>query len=94
MCYGKDDSVQVVCPDDDVEGKATKNRSPEVGIENLKSVRRNGDQINQAIQLIEKSDRGPRTSLGVPNGSFFGVLQRCRMEADGPWHQPFNLVRS
>jgi hypothetical protein len=42
MYYGKDDNVQVVCPDD-VERKSTKNRSPEVGIENLKSVRRNGD---------------------------------------------------
>jgi hypothetical protein len=43
MCYGKDDNVQVVCPEDDVERKSAKNRSPEVAIENLKSVRRNGD---------------------------------------------------
>jgi len=33
MCYGKDDNVQVVCPEDEVERKSTKNRSPEVGIE-------------------------------------------------------------
>ena len=94
MCNGKDGNVQVVRPKDDVERKSTKNRSAEVGIEYLKSAGRIGDEINQAIQLIEKSDRGPHTSLGVPTGSFFGVLQRCRMEADRPWHQPFNLVRS
>jgi len=43
MCYGKDGNVQVVCPEDDVVRKSTKNRSPEIGIENLKSVWGNGD---------------------------------------------------
>jgi hypothetical protein len=74
VCHGKDDNVQFVCPKDDVERKSTKNRSPDVGIENLKSVRRNCDEINQAIQLIEKPNRRTNTSLCVPRGSFVGVL--------------------
>jgi hypothetical protein len=48
----------------------------------------------QAIQLIEKPNRGTNASLGVPCGSFAGVLRGGRMEADRPSHQPFNLVRS
>ena len=94
MCNGKDGNVQVVRPKDDVERKSTKNRSAEVGIEYLKSAGRIGDEINQAIQLIEKPNGGTNASLGVPRGSFFGVLERDRMEADRPSHQPFNLVRS
>jgi hypothetical protein len=94
MCYGKDDNVQVVRPKDDVERKSTKNRSAQASIENLKSVGRDGEEINQAIQLIQKPNRCANASLGVPYGSFVGVLQRCRMEADSPSHQPFNLVRS
>jgi hypothetical protein len=94
MCNGKDDNVQVVSPKDDVERKSTKNRSAEVSIEYLKSVGRIGDEINQAIQLIEKPNRGTNASLGVPGGSFAGVLKRGRMEADRPLHQPGNLVRS
>ncbi len=94
MCHGKDDNVQAVCPKDDIERKSTKNRSAEISIESLKSVRRNCDEINQAIQLIEKPNRRTNALLCVPRGSFVGVLQRCRMEADRPSHQPFNLVRS
>ena len=94
MGYGKDHNVQVGCPKDNVERKSTKDRSTKVSIEDVKPVGRNGDLINQAIQLIEKPDGCPNTSAGVPGGSFFGVLQRCRMEADRFWHQPFNLVRS
>jgi hypothetical protein len=94
MGYCKHDNVQVVYPENDVERKSTKNRSAEVTVENLKSVGRIGDEINQAIQLIEKPHCGANTSLGVPGGSFVGILQRCRMEADRPLHQPFNLVRS
>lgn len=94
MGYGKDDNLQVVCPKYDVERKSTKNRSAEVSIENLKSVGRIRDEINHAIQLIEEPNRGTNASLGVPGGSFVGVLPRCRMEADRPSHQPFNLVRS
>jgi hypothetical protein len=94
MGYGKDDNLQVVRPKNDVERKSTKKRSAEVSIENLKSVGRIRDEINQAFQLIEEPYRGTNASLGVPGGSFVGVLLRCRMEADRPSHQPFNLVRS
>jgi len=94
MGYGEDDNLQVVCPKNDVERKSTKNRSAEVTIENLKSVGRIRDEINHAIQLIEEPNRGTNASLGVPGGSFVGVLLGCRMEADRPSHQPFNLVRS
>jgi hypothetical protein len=94
MGYGKHDNVHVVCPENDVERKSTKNRSAEVTIENLKSVGRIGDEINQVIQIIEKPHCGANTSLGVPSDSFAGILQGCRMEADRPPHQPFNLVRS
>ena len=94
VCYGKDDNARVIYPKDDVERKSTKNRSAAVRIENLKSIGRSGDEINHAIQLIEKPDCGTNASLGVPGGGFVGVLLRCRMEADRPWHQPFNLVRS
>ena len=94
MCNGKDDNVQVVCPEDDVERKSTKNRSAEVSIENLKSVGRIGDETNHAIQLIEEPNCGTNASLGVPSGRFAGVLHRGRMEADRPLHQPGNLVRS
>jgi hypothetical protein len=94
MGYGKDDNLQVVCPKNDVERKSTKDRPAEISIENLKSVGRIGDEINHAIQLIEEPNCGTNASLGVPGGSVVGVLLRCRMEADGPSHQPFNLVRS
>ena len=94
MGYGKDDNLQVVCPKNDVERKSTKDRPAEISIENLKSVGRIGDEINHAIQLIEEPNCGTNASPGVPGGSVVGVLLRCRMEADGPSHQPFNLVRS
>ena len=63
-------------------------------IENRKSVGRIRDETNHAIQLIEEPNRGTNASLGVPGGSFVGVLLGCRMEADRPSHQPFNLLRS
>ena len=94
MGYGKDDNLQVICPKNEVERKSPKNRSAEVRIENLKSVGRIRDEINHAIQLVEEPNRGTNASLGVPGGSFVGVLVRCRMEADRPSHQPFSLVRS
>jgi hypothetical protein len=94
MCDSKDYNIEIVCPKNDVEGKATKNRSAEVAIENLKSVRRNSNEVNQAIQLIEKPNSGTNASLGVPSSGFLGILQRCRMEANKPLHQPFNLARS
>jgi hypothetical protein len=94
MGYGKDDDLQVVCPKNDVERKSTKNRSAKVSIENLKFVGRVCYKINHAIQLIEEPNCGTSASLSVPGGSVVGVLLRCRMEADRPSHQPFNLVRS
>ena len=94
MGYGKDDSLQFVCPKNDVERKSTKNRPAEVSIENLKCVGRISDEIDHAIQLIEEPNCGTNASLRVPGGSVVGVLLRCRMEADRPSHQPFNLVRS
>jgi hypothetical protein len=54
----KDDNVQIVCPKYDIERKSTKNRATQVNIEDLESVGRRGDEVNQVIQLIEKSDRG------------------------------------
>jgi hypothetical protein len=93
MCYCKDDNVEIVRTKDDIEGKSTKDRPAEVSVENLKSVGRNGNDVNQAIQLIQKSNCGTKASLGIPCG-FAGVLQRCRMEADRPLHQPLNRVRS
>jgi hypothetical protein len=92
--YSKDHHAQVVCPKHNVERKSTKDRSTEVAIEKVKPVRRVGDQINQPIQLIQKPGCCPNTSVGVPGCSVFGVLHRCRMEADRCWHQPFNLLRS
>jgi hypothetical protein len=94
MCHCKDDNVEVVRTKDDIEGKSTKDRPAEVSVETLKSVGRNGDDVNQAIQLIQKSNCGTKASLGIPSGSFVGVLQRGRVEADRPLHQPFNRVRS
>jgi len=63
-------------------------------VETLKSVGRNGDDVNQALPLIQKSNCGTKASLGIPSASFVGVLQRCRVEADRPLHQPFKRVRS
>jgi hypothetical protein len=94
MCYCKDDNVEIVRTKDDIERKSTKDRPAEVSVENLKSVGRNDDDVNQAIQLIQKSNCGTMASLGIPCGRFAGVLQRCRMEADRPLHQPLNRVRS
>ena len=94
MCHCKDDNVEIVRTKDDIEGKSTKDRPAEVSVETLKSVGRNGDDVNQAIQLIQKSNCGTKASLGIPSGSFVGVLQRGRVEADRPLHQPFNRVRS
>jgi hypothetical protein len=74
VCYGKDDEVEVVYSKDDVEGKSTKDRPAEAGIENLESIGRDGDEVNQTIQLIQKPNRGPSAPLGVPSSSFFGVL--------------------
>jgi len=74
--------------------ESTKDRPAEVSTENLKSVGRIGDEINQAIQLIQKPTRGTDASLGIPRGSLVRVPQRCLMEADGPSHQPLNRVRS
>jgi hypothetical protein len=94
VCHGKDDNAEFIRLKNDVEGKSAKNRSAEAGVEDLKSDRRNGDQINQPIQLIQKSDCGANASFGVPGGCFPSVLQRCRMEANRPSHQRSKLVRS
>lgn len=94
MCYGKDDDIDTVCAEDDVKRKSTKDRPMEVSIENLKSIRRNGDEVNQSIQLIQKPNCRTNASLGVPSGSFVGILQSCRMKADRFPHQPFNRLRS
>jgi hypothetical protein len=56
-----------------VERKSTKNRSARVGIENLKSVGRIGDEINHAFQLSEEPNCGTNTALGVSGGSVVGV---------------------
>jgi hypothetical protein len=94
MRYGKDDHVDIICPKDDVEGKPAKDRTAEIGIENLESIRRSADELNQAIQLIQEPNGGANAPLGVPGGGFVGVLLGCRMEADGPSHQPLNRLRS
>jgi hypothetical protein len=94
MRYGKDDHVDIIRPKDDVERKSTEDRPAEIGIENLESGGRSGDEVNQAIQLIQEPNRGAKAPLGVPSGGFVGVLPRCRMEADGPSHQPLNRLRS
>ena len=62
MCHCKDDNVEIVRTKDDVEGKSTKDRPAEVSVETLKSVGRNGDDVNQAIQLIQKSNCGTKAS--------------------------------
>lgn len=82
MGHCKYDNIQFVGPKNDVERKSTKNCPAEVGIERWKSVGRIADEINQAVQLIEKSRRGTDTPFGVPSGSFIGIPQRCRMEPD------------
>ena len=84
MCHCKDDNVEIVRTKDDLEGKSTKDRPAEVSVKTLESVGRNGDDVNQAIQLIQESNRGTKASLGIPGGRLVGVLQRCRVEADGP----------
>lgn len=94
MRYGEHDHVDIICPKDDVERKSPKDRPAETGIENLESIGRSGDDVNQAIQLIQEPNRGARAPLGVPSGGIVGVLPRCRMEADGPSHQPLNRLRS
>jgi hypothetical protein len=93
MGHGKDHNLQIVCTKNDVERKSTKNRSAEVSVE-LESCWANRRGGQHAIQLIEEPDCGTNASLGVPGDSFVGILLRCRMEADGPSHQPLNLVRS
>lgn len=87
VCYGNDYNAEFIRSKDDVERKSAKYRPAEVHIEDLKRVWRNRDQINHAIQLIQKADCGSNASPGVPGGSFLSVLQRCRMEADRPSHQ-------
>jgi hypothetical protein len=84
--HGKDDDIDVVCPKDDVEGKPAKDRPAEIGIEDWKCIRRDGNQVNQPIQFIQKPNCCPDTSLRVPSGGFVGVPPRCRMEADGSSH--------
>jgi len=91
--YGKDDNISVICLKDDVEGKPAKDRPAEIGIEDWKSTRRSGDEVNQAVQFIQKPNCGADAPLCVPSGGFVGVPQRCRVEADGPSHQPLNRLR-
>jgi hypothetical protein len=71
--YGKDDDIGVVCPKDDVEGKPAKDRPAEISIEDWKSLRRDGDEVNQAIQFIQKPNCGADAPLAVPSGGFVGV---------------------
>lgn len=94
VCYRKDDDVPIVCPKDDVKGKSTKDCPPEAWVECWKLGRGNGNEVNQAIQFVQKPNCGTNASFGVPTGGFVRVLQGCRMEADRPSHQPLNLVRS
>jgi hypothetical protein len=94
MGYGKDHNAHVVCPKDNVERKSTKDRSTKVGIENLKSVGRNGDRINQAIQLIQKPDRLPehfgrrtkrrllRRPAALPDGSGWTLASAVQSGAE------------
>jgi hypothetical protein len=78
---GNDDDVCVIYSKHDVEWKPSKDRPAQVSLEDRKSIRRNGDKIDQSIQLIQKSDCSPNAPLGIPLGGFVGVLQRRRMEA-------------
>ncbi|MEO8373407.1 MAG: hypothetical protein ABI806_29750, partial [Candidatus Solibacter sp.] len=94
MRYREDDHRSVVGSKDDVEGKPPKQRPPKISIEHLKAVGRNGDEVHQPIQLIEEPNRGTRAPLGVPCNGIIGIAQSGRMEADGPWLQPLNLLRS
>jgi hypothetical protein len=67
---------------------------PEVSVEDWKSVRREGDEVNQTIQLIDKPNCRTNAPLGVPSGGFVGVLYRRRVEPDRPLHQGFDRARS
>ena len=71
--YGKDDDTGVIRSKDDVEGEPAKDRAAEIGIEDWKSPRRNGDEVNQAVQFIQKPKRGADAPLSVPGDSVFGV---------------------
>jgi hypothetical protein len=53
VCYCNGDDFEIACPKDGVEGKSTKNRPAETGIESLKPIRLHANEINQAIQLIQ-----------------------------------------
>jgi len=46
------------------------------------------------FQVRSCQNRGANASLCVPSGSLVGVLQSCRMESDGPFHQPLKRARS
>jgi hypothetical protein len=91
---GNDYDVCVTRPKHDVKGKPSKDRPTQIGREDRKPIRRNGDETDHSIQLIEESDCGPNAPLGVSLGGCVGVLQRRRMEARRPWHQPLNRLRS
>jgi hypothetical protein len=71
--YGKDDYTSVIRSKDDVEGKPAKDRAAEIGIEDRKYAGRNGDEVNQAVQFIQKPKRGADAPLSVPGDSVFGV---------------------
>jgi hypothetical protein len=78
---GNDRDVRAIRPKHDVEGKPSKDRPAQISLEDWKSIRRNGDETDRSIQLIEESDCSPNAPLGVPLGGFVGVLRRRRMEA-------------
>jgi hypothetical protein len=78
---GNDHDVCAVRPKHDVEGKPSKDCPAQISLEDWKSVRRNGDETDQSIQLIQESDGSPNAPLGVPLGGFVGVVRRRRMEA-------------
>jgi hypothetical protein len=49
VCYGNDDNAEFIHAKDDIEWKSTKDSSTEVGVEDLKSAGRIGNEINHAI---------------------------------------------
>lgn len=74
MCDRKNVYVLVVRAEDHIEGEPPEDRPPEAWVKCFKPSRGIGDEVNQAIQLIQESTCSTNASFGVPGGGSISVL--------------------
>jgi hypothetical protein len=94
MRHGENFSLRFSGPKYEVKGESAERRPAQASIELLETVWSDSDELDQAIQLIEKPARRTQTALGIPRDGLLSVPHGGRMKPDSGWHQALMRERS